>query len=195
MSEIKYVDSVALGTFLTEIRKEFKQQIIDMVYPVGSIYMSFNNTNPATIFGGTWQQIEGQFLLAADSEHKVNSTGNGKLTEEHLPKITGSLGAGIGKASENNNYKNQYGAFRSADGKVFSLNTESEALYGYDHKDGVGFTTSPAHQIVDFSIGTEANEQQPVYPPYIAVYIWRRVPANAFTLNISKLDNSDNVLN
>lgn len=28
--------------------------ISNLVYPVGSIYMSVNNTNPATLFGGTW---------------------------------------------------------------------------------------------------------------------------------------------
>ena len=27
--------------------------IVDLVYPVGSIYMSVNSANPATLFGGT----------------------------------------------------------------------------------------------------------------------------------------------
>lgn len=36
-------------------------------YPVGSIYMSVNSTNPDELFGGTWEQIQGRFLLEQGS--------------------------------------------------------------------------------------------------------------------------------
>lgn len=42
---------------------------IDKVYPVGSVYMSMSSTNPASLFGGTWEQIEDAFLLAAGSSN------------------------------------------------------------------------------------------------------------------------------
>lgn len=49
---------------------------LDDVYPVGSVYISFNGTSPQTLFGiGSWTKIEGMFLFAADSSHQSNSTG------------------------------------------------------------------------------------------------------------------------
>ena len=38
--------------------KEDKTEIINAVYPVGSIYMSVNSVDPSTLFGGTWSRIE-----------------------------------------------------------------------------------------------------------------------------------------
>ena len=51
-------------------------------YPVGSIYMSVNSTSPATLFGGTWQQLQNSFLVGAGSNYTAGSTG-GSATHSH----------------------------------------------------------------------------------------------------------------
>lgn len=49
--------------------------IVDLIYPVGAIYMSVVNTSPATLFGGTWVAIEDVFLLAKGSTYAAGNTG------------------------------------------------------------------------------------------------------------------------
>lgn len=63
--------------------------IFDAVYPVGSIYIAYNHTNPATLFGGTWARVENAFLWGVDSSGTIGQTGGSKthtLTVNELPK-------------------------------------------------------------------------------------------------------------
>lgn len=48
---------------------------VDDIYPVGRIYMSVNATDPAKLFGGTWERIKEKFLLGAGDTHTAGSTG------------------------------------------------------------------------------------------------------------------------
>lgn len=45
------------------------------LYPVGSVYISFNSTNPQTLFGGTWVRLKDRFLLASGDTYAANTTG------------------------------------------------------------------------------------------------------------------------
>ena len=45
------------------------------VYPVGSIYMSVNSTDPSELFGGWWEQLEDRFLLGAGANYAAGTTG------------------------------------------------------------------------------------------------------------------------
>lgn len=38
------------------------QQLINILWPVGSVYISIDAANPSTKFGGTWVQITGGFI-------------------------------------------------------------------------------------------------------------------------------------
>lgn len=57
----------------------------------GSIYMSVNNIDPSTFFGGTWEQIKDVFLLSAGDTYKAGATGGEAkhtLTVAEMPKET-----------------------------------------------------------------------------------------------------------
>lgn len=65
--------------------------LLNRTYPIGSIYMSVSNANPGTLFGGTWQQIQGKFLLGASTGHEAGSTGGAEtvnLSASQLPAHT-----------------------------------------------------------------------------------------------------------
>ena len=52
-----------------------KTEILDWVYPVGSVYISFNNQSPEGFLGGTWEQITDTFLLASGAKYLPGSSG------------------------------------------------------------------------------------------------------------------------
>lgn len=57
---------------------------LDFIYPVGSIYISVNSTSPSVLFGGTWEQIQGRFLLGAGTPSQNTNTSHGTLTDAQL---------------------------------------------------------------------------------------------------------------
>ncbi len=61
------------------------------MHPIGSIYMSLDPTDPSLLFGGTWEQIEGRFLLAANNTYKPGGTGGAVSTR--IQQASGAYGA------------------------------------------------------------------------------------------------------
>ena len=77
----------ALSNFYTS--NSLVSDLLNRVYPVGSIYMSAVNVSPASFLGGTWQAIEqGRMLMAAGSSWQAGTTGGAAyhtLTIAELP--------------------------------------------------------------------------------------------------------------
>ena len=95
-----------------------KEEILNLVYPVGSIYMSTNNTNPSDIFGGSWVRFaNGKTIFSVDeSDNQKNfnfseKTG-GKLEHRHnfIIGMHWWYGAACGE-----NANNGTGAYRYSD--------------------------------------------------------------------------------
>lgn len=62
--------------------------LTDIIYPVGSIYMTTSSANPGTVFGGTWAKIQDRFLLGSGSSRAAGETGGSStysLTVSNMP--------------------------------------------------------------------------------------------------------------
>lgn len=64
-----------------------QKNIWETIYPVGAIYMSVVSTSPATLFGGTWEQLKDRFLLGAGDTYTAGNTG-GAASQSYTPAGT-----------------------------------------------------------------------------------------------------------
>ena len=127
--------------------------VLDKVYPVGSIYMSVNSTNPKTLFGGTWVQIKDRFLLAAGTTYKAGATGGEathKLTNAEMPAHSHYMASGNAGASDT--WTPDSGSYL-----VDSVTDDKHTWWAQIGMNDAG--------------GSEAHNNM---PPYLAVYVWKR---------------------
>lgn len=165
------------------------ETIFNLIYPVGSIYMSVNSTSPSSLFGGTWAQIQDTFLLAAGSTYAASSVGGEaehKLTTEEMPEHTHERGTmditGYLKCySQYNKGNDDYwvtgsgGAFyKDPDNYVESASTLNQSdSASYDSARTVSFKASRSWTGETSSLGGSAAHNN--MPPYLAVYMWKRI--------------------
>ena len=125
---------------------------VDSVYPIGSIYMSVNETDPSILFGGSWEQIKDRFLLSCGDKYENGSVGGEdehQLTIEELP------------SHNHNSWK------RTA--------SQVDFASGYDVMHFSGSKYDEKYQIYCTTADTGGNLSHNNMPPYLAVYIWKRV--------------------
>lgn len=49
--------------------------IVNLIYPVGAIYLSTSEVSPGTLFGGTWERLKDRMLIGAGDIYKAAATG------------------------------------------------------------------------------------------------------------------------
>ena len=130
---------------------------IDTVFPVGSIYLSKNNTSPAELFGGTWVKIaENRAIMGASSTHAAGTT-----AEAGLPNITGDSWL-----HPNNNKIAENGPFYLID--IKKRDPLIGGLYGeLSSSASVGFDAARANPIY--------GRSSTVQPPAYYMNIWERI--------------------
>lgn len=163
------------------------QRLIDLIYPVGSIYMSVNSTSPADLFGGTWDTMPAGRVLLAQGEsqwgttYTAGSTGGEAthlLTPEEMPRHKHDAVANNENIS-GTAYLQMGNGVRIATGSttgVFSaIGSGTVEGYGSGSRSGTNglkfnSTHTPTISISYTGADTAHNNLQ----PFIAVFMWRR---------------------
>ena len=131
------------------------KNIVETIYPIGSIYLSVNDINPNILFGfGTWERIQDKFLLGAGTQFLPGSEGGEvehTLTELEMP------------AHDHEFDRHQLWRNESVPP---STSTKGDG-YGANNK------TLPIY--TDSTVATGAGEAHNNMPPYLAIYIWKRI--------------------
>lgn len=122
---------------------------MDEVYPVNSVYISYSNTSPAELFGGTWHRMESRFLWGCPSTSEIGLTAGEMthtLTTSEIPSHTHTI------------YNNSASGSTSA--HVWSTTWKTTADSGSMKGSSIGWAG-----------GGGAHNNM---PPYVNVAIWRR---------------------
>lgn len=157
-------------------------QIVDLIYPIGSIYMSVNSTSPATLFGGKWERIQDRFLLAAGSTYAAGGFGGEAthtLTVYELPDHRHTFttdSAGDHTHSLNRVLGNSGGDWTGD--KAGNL-SGSGRKFGYINSDYTIKTVTNtgsggAHTHSGTTNGAGGSQPHNNMPPYLTVYMWKR---------------------
>ena len=155
----------ATSSFLT------KQALIELLYPVGSIYISMNNVNPSVLFGGTWTQILGRFLLCDGSDSKQTG-GSPYITENCLPPHTHTFSGKAITGTVNYDPGTSLLSTAAAPTGCFSKDTSNTTSYRMANQKatgyGIAFNATPSGTISSTGYG------RAYWPQYMTCYGWYR---------------------
>lgn len=181
-----------------DIDAKIDARILEKWFPVGSIYMTMDSKNPHDIFGGgTWEQISGRFLLAADGktyqagsiggsadavvvshDHSLSAKTDSQSTDHnHTVDVYDGYHSHYMKTEFTSGYHAGNGLLYTNGGTVVrnqTIGTNSETAQKHTRTT----TTNKQSHSHSFST-TTANTGEPGtgknMPPYLAVYIWKRI--------------------
>lgn len=131
---------------LLNTTKLAKSEVLNTIFPVGSLYLSVSPTSPASLFGGTWERLKDRFLLAAGDTYAAGASGG-----EATHTLT---------ANEMPSHTHQWKGY----------------VWMKSNGDGNDYRTPIDGSDVWSSAMVSAGGSQPHnnMPPYLAVYIWKR---------------------
>jgi len=169
---------------------QISQNLFNNVYPIGALYMSTDATDPAELFGGTWERIKDKFILAAGDTYGAGTTGgaasrNVTLAVENLPSHThtfsGTTASAGAHVHEPSIYNMQYDEQLRGNISLRGTGGNAGGTYGYLKSHGMAsnYTYSAGAHTHTFSgttgaTGTATPINVQTMPPYLTAYVWKR---------------------
>ena len=173
----------------TNTSSSIPQAWLNTIYPIGAIYISTSSTNPGTLFGGNWTQIQDKFLLSAGSSYIAGNTGGAAsvtsggtaLTTNQIPAHTHGSYSMSGwirfrnmtnksniVSGSTNSFLNYY-AHDSASGDWSSALSYTTVAHKPDRVD-----FNATHEHTSVGGGAAHTHSVSTMPPYLVVYMWQR---------------------
>lgn len=154
--------------------------LIDLIYPVGCIYMSVNDVDPGTLFSGTtWARIKDSFILAKGDTYTTNGATGGEsahtLTKNEIPSHTHTQNAHNHSAkggmkflvSEDDikiNGDRRNFPSTSSTGSYMVYSGSSHGISEYEDTTNTTATNN----------NTGGGQSHNNMPPYLVVNVWKR---------------------
>ena len=170
-------------TTLTNKLNDIQTDFLNLVFPVGSIYTSFNSTLPTILSNlGTWESINNKFIFAIDPT-------NGFTNEDNeLIKQSGLSGGNNSVTLSVNNLPSHDHLIYHCNNTVYTVlnNTLDQNCYNTSwllpHFYKNNYNTNGQSNVdinitSDYNIKssfTGNNQSFSIIPPYITVFAWRR---------------------
>ena len=166
-----------------KLLKDYIQSFIKTMYPVGSIYMSVNATNPSTYFGGTWVawgagRVPVGINTADGNFNTVEKTGGAAtvaLTAAQMPAHTHGAGtlAAASAGVHTHNLKNQKAAW-GVDGAGNRVMVDATSGYTALTNKATASAGAHTHTLSGATASTGSGSAHSNLQPYIVCYMWKR---------------------
>ena len=133
------------------------QEVINAIYPIGSVYISMNSTMPSAIAGvGTWQAITGDYVLrtittgTGGTYVNAGNTGSTTLTIAQIPSHRHTYTDAPHLFTERNN----------SQGAIICTNQQE--------------STNSMSYWTDYMGGGEGHNHTAGMPKNVSIYMWKR---------------------
>lgn len=146
-SQVQQEVSTAVGTAVSQAT----QQLLSRAYPIGAYWWTADKTaDPNSLFGGTWERVEGRFLWAGSQDETAGSTGGERthtLTVDEMPSHQHYPPVAV-----------TYGGNAAGQRTLFATNSAK-------------WSEADSNNAVSPAGGSQPHNNM---PPYIVAFCWKR---------------------